>query len=76
MPADLDGTTAMGDGWSVSDDGTNVTVTFGDNNGDGVLGASQGSVVILGIGVAAGEAGISSFAELDAAIDLQVAAVT
>ena len=71
---DLDTQQAIDDGWSVSDDGTNVTVNFGDNDGTGGNSGGLGSVVILNIGVAPGAAGIDSFTELNAAIDLQVLA--
>ena len=67
-PGGLDSDTARGDGWSVSDDNTDVTVTFGDNNGDGLAGGDLGVLVIEGIG----NGSIDSFQELAAAINLQI----
>lgn len=65
--ADLDTALAAEDGWFVTDDGEDVTVVFGnsvtrDQNG--------GQVVIEGLGTES----IDSFADLGAAISLQVSA--
>ena len=68
--ADLDTADALSDGWSVADDGTDVTVTFGDNDGAAGNSGGLGSVVIEGIG----DGTINDFAALDAAINLQVTA--
>ena len=68
--SDLDSASARGDGWSVSDNGADVTVTFGDNDGDGANGGSPGRVLLVGIG----DGTIASFEDLADAIDLKVVA--
>ena len=68
---DLDSAAARGDGWSVADDGADVTVTFGDNDGNGANnGGGPGRVVLVGIG----DGTVASFEDLADAIDLKVTA--
>ena len=65
---DLDGGDALGDGWSVSDVAGVVTVTLGDNDGDGVNGGNLGTIEITGISTGS----IDSFFDLAAVIDLEI----
>jgi len=57
--AELDSADGLADGFSVADNGSDVTVTFGQGGG---------SVVIEGIGTGS----IDSFADLDGAINLEI----
>ena len=63
--ADLDTALAASDGWSVVDNGTDVIVTLGSSD---VRGQGGGQVVVEGIG----DGTVNSFADLGAAISLEV----
>ena len=70
-PGGLDSLTALGDGWSVTEDSGNVVITFGDNDGDGVNpgGTDLGTVTIVG----AATGSIDSFQALEnAGFDLDI----